>query len=78
MFGVALNFHNCASCTHHDTPVIMLIGNKCDLDAQRDVTHDEAAAFAQDNGLIFMETSAKTYVLVERVPPGGDVVVVGG
>ncbi|CAG2103425.1 unnamed protein product [Medioppia subpectinata] len=40
--------------------VIFLIGNKCDLDAQRDVTYDEAKAFADENGLTFLETSAKT------------------
>ena len=31
--------------------VIMLIGNKKDLDAQRDVTYEEAAAFAKENGV---------------------------
>lgn len=43
--------------------VIFLIGNKSDLDAQRDVTYEEAKAFADENGLTFMECSAKTYVL---------------
>jgi len=40
--------------------VIMLIGNKKDLSAQRDVTYEEASAFAEENGLIFLEASAKT------------------
>ena len=40
--------------------MIFLIGNKCDLDTQRDVTHEEAKQFANENGLIFLETSAKT------------------
>lgn len=35
-------------------------GNKGDLDAQREVTYDEAKRFAEDNDLLFMETSAKT------------------
>lgn len=43
--------------------VIMLIGNKKDLEAQRDVTYEEAAQFAKENGLIFVESSAKTYLL---------------
>ena len=30
--------------------VIFLIGNKCDLDAQRDVTYEEAKQFAEENG----------------------------
>ena len=40
--------------------VIFLIGNKSDLEAQRDVTYEEAAAFAEENGLMFIEASAKT------------------
>lgn len=40
--------------------VIMLIGNKSDLDNKRAVTFDEGRKFAEENGLIFMETSAKT------------------
>jgi len=45
--------------------VIFLIGNKSDLDASRDVTVEEAEAFAKENGLIFLETSAKTGANVE-------------
>lgn len=45
--------------------VIFLIGNKCDLEAQRDVTYEEAAQFAEENGLTFVETSAKTGEKVE-------------
>ncbi|GET91545.1 Ras-related protein rab-2a, putative [Leishmania tarentolae] len=40
--------------------VIMLIGNKCDLDSKRQVSREEGEAFARCNGLMFMETSAKT------------------
>jgi len=46
--------------------VIMLIGNKKDLDGQRDVTYEEAAKFANENGLIFVESSAKTGENVEE------------
>ena len=45
--------------------VIFLIGNKCDLEAQRDVTHEEAKQFAEENGLMFVEASAKTGERVE-------------
>ena len=45
--------------------VIMLIGNKNDLEHRRAVTTEEGKAFAAANGLIFMETSAKTAHNVE-------------
>ncbi|KAH6558059.1 hypothetical protein KP509_1Z080100 [Ceratopteris richardii] len=45
---------------------IMLIGNKCDLSHRRAVTFEEGQQFAKDNGLIFMETSAKTAQNVEE------------
>lgn len=40
--------------------VIMLIGNKCDLDDKRQVSREEGEAFAREHGLHFLETSAKT------------------
>eukprot|EP00012_Vannella_robusta_P010621 CAMPEP_0206197832 /NCGR_PEP_ID=MMETSP0166-20121206/9280_1 /ASSEMBLY_ACC=CAM_ASM_000260 /TAXON_ID=95228 /ORGANISM="Vannella robusta, Strain DIVA3 518/3/11/1/6" /LENGTH=210 /DNA_ID=CAMNT_0053615577 /DNA_START=45 /DNA_END=677 /DNA_ORIENTATION=- len=46
--------------------VIMLIGNKSDLSSQRDVQYEEAKKFSDENGLIFMETSAKTGENVEE------------
>ncbi|GMH54896.1 hypothetical protein TrRE_jg5537 [Triparma retinervis] len=53
---------------------IMLIGNKADLGGgagkneggRRMVTYEEGAAFAKENGLIFLETSAKTSENVEE------------
>jgi len=47
--------------------IIMLVGNKSDLPAdQREVTYEEAAKFSEENGLIFIETSAKTGDNVEE------------
>jgi len=40
--------------------VIIVIGNKCDLESQRQVTREEGEDFAKKNGLLFLETSAKT------------------
>ena len=42
--------------------VLMLIGNKCDLEPQRrQVSKEEGLAFANKNGMFaFVETSAKT------------------
>jgi Ras-related protein Rab-14 len=45
--------------------VIFLIGNKSDLSESRDVTYEEAKQFADENGLLFIETSAKTGECVE-------------
>jgi Ras-related protein Rab-2A len=49
----------------HPDVVIMLIGNKCDLE-NREVPFDEGAAWARDKGLLFQETSAKTNQNVEK------------
>nr|KAF6502195.1 RAB2B, member RAS oncogene family [Molossus molossus] len=46
--------------------VIMLIGNKSDLESRRDVKREEGEAFAREHGLVFMETSAKTACNVEE------------
>ncbi|CAN0085490.1 unnamed protein product [Pylaiella littoralis] len=45
--------------------VIMLIGNKSDLSSRRAVTTKEGEQFAEENGLIFLETSAKMATNVE-------------
>jgi Ras-related protein Rab-2A len=45
---------------------ILLIGNKCDLADQREVSTEEAMAYARERGLTYMETSAKTAQNVER------------
>jgi len=49
-------------CRKYSNPnmVIMLIGNKCDLEEKRAVPREEGEKFAKQNGLFFLETSAKT------------------
>ena len=47
--------------------VIALAGNKSDLANKRMVDLDEAQAYADDNNLLFMETSAKTAMNVNEV-----------
>lgn len=46
---------------------VVVVGNKLDLNAQREVTLLEASRFAQENDLMFMETSALTGECVEQV-----------
>lgn len=45
--------------------VIILIGNKCDLEDQRSVPTEDAKEFAQKEGLFFLETSALEATNVE-------------
>uniref|UniRef100_A0A4X1U6H1 small monomeric GTPase n=1 Tax=Sus scrofa TaxID=9823 RepID=A0A4X1U6H1_PIG len=47
--------------------VIALAGNKADLASKRAVEFQEAQAYAEDNSLLFMETSAKTAMNVNEI-----------
>lgn len=47
--------------------VIILIGNKKDLENKRQVSFEEGEALANEHGLMFLETSAKTAYNVEEV-----------
>lgn len=47
--------------------VIALVGNKLDLANKRAVENNEAKIFADENNLLFMETSAKTAINVVEV-----------
>ncbi|MCP9256981.1 Ras-related protein Rab-14 [Dirofilaria immitis] len=48
----------------HPNTVIFLIGNKSDLDGQRDVTFEEAKTFADENGLTFWNALQKRMSLL--------------
>lgn len=59
--------------------VIALAGNKVDLEDKRQVESAEAKSYAEDNGLLFMETSAKAatnvnelFVAIARKLPSKD------
>ncbi|XP_059618518.1 ras-related protein Rab-5B [Phlebotomus argentipes] len=47
--------------------VIALAGNKADLSNSRVVEYEEAKQYADENGLLFMETSAKTAMNVNDI-----------
>ncbi|WMV14462.1 hypothetical protein MTR67_007847 [Solanum verrucosum] len=47
--------------------VMALTGNKADLEDKRKVTAEEARLYAEENGLFFMETSAKTAANVNDI-----------
>ncbi|KAH1079836.1 hypothetical protein AAZX31_05G229900 [Glycine max] len=47
--------------------VVVLVGNKCDLDESREVEKEEGKGFAETEGLCFMETSALKNLNVEEV-----------
>eukprot|EP01147_Barroeca_monosierra_P009946 gene9946-2128_t len=52
----------------HSNPnmVIMLVGNKADLEDKRQVKREEGERFARERGLLFLETSAKTGLNVQE------------
>lgn len=51
----------------HYIPCFVVSGNKADLESSRAVTADEATAYANENNLFFMETSAKTAANVNEL-----------
>lgn len=47
--------------------VIALAGNKADMDSKRKVQTEEAAQYARENEIIYLETSAKTALNVRNL-----------
>ena len=45
----------------------MLVGNKCDLAVQRNVTEEEGQEFAKSIGVPFVETSSKSGTNISKV-----------
>ena len=54
---VARQLNDVRACTSPNI-VIMLVGNKCDLEHHRRVSTEEAMAYAESNSMMFIETSA--------------------
>ena len=49
----------------NDCPII-LIGNKCDLEEERKVSKKEGEKKAEENGFLFIETSCKDNINIEK------------
>ena len=78
-FGRAKNWVRELQRQANPNIVIALAGNKADLAAKRNVDLEEAQAYADDNGLLFLETSAKTasnvneiFLAIAKKLPKGD------
>ena len=49
------------------TILLVLVGNKLDLENERQISYEEGESFAQKNNMYFFETSAKTGVNIENL-----------
>lgn len=56
----------CVICRYEKVPVI-LVGNKVDLESEREVSASEGQALAEEWGCPFMETSAKSKTMVDEL-----------
>ena len=50
-----------------NNPQIILVGNKSDLDKEREITYAQGYEFAQKHGMIFIETSAKNRDNIDNI-----------
>ncbi|KAM3129904.1 hypothetical protein pb186bvf_018013 [Paramecium bursaria] len=53
--------------TLNPNQIVILVGNKSDLEDKREVTYEEGQTFAQNHGLHFYELSAKNHKSVEEL-----------
>ena len=65
-YDVASWLQDCRDMCFKDI-LIYLIGNKNDLEDKREVSQEEAQQFADENNLIFFETSALTGNNIEKI-----------
>jgi small GTP-binding protein len=66
--------------SHNNTAILSLVGNKCDLSDIRTVSFENAKIFANQNNLLYFETSAKEgsnvteifFTIAEKIPRNKD------
>ena len=63
--NVATWLNECRDMCYKDI-LICLIGNKCDLEGKRVISYDDGKMFADENGLLFFETSAKNGMNIQE------------
>ena len=51
-------------CSNSDVEK-MILGNKCDIEEQRQISKESGEAIAKQNGIPFLETSAKSNINIE-------------
>ena len=54
------------TCSEVHEPLFILVGTKCDLEAKRQVSFEEATKYAAKNGFEYVETSAKKDINVQE------------
>ena len=64
--NVATWLNECRDMCYKDI-LICLIGNKCDLEGKRAISYEEGKKFADDNNLLFFETSAKDGTNIQEI-----------
>ena len=64
--SVASWLNECREMCYKDI-LICLVGNKIDLESNRAVSKEEGQKFAEDNGLLFFETSAQDGTNIEEL-----------
>lgn len=65
-FGKVENFKNEVTDKCGKAPYFLLIGNKLDLEIQRQVPSSIALSFAQKNSMLYLETSCKHNTNIEQ------------
>ena len=64
--NVASWLNECREMCYKDI-LVVLVGNKTDLDSKRAVSTEEGQKFANDNGLMFFESSAQNGTNIEEI-----------